>query len=167
MADFAGGCACGAVRYACSGQVKLALNCHCRDCQHASGSAFVSGLIVANDTLAFTKGEARYYRVIADSGTTTTRGFCGTCGSPLIVRTAASPHTVAIAAGSLDDPSWHRPTVDIWVESAQPWDRLNPALQQFPKGYQRPCAKQRDNAGQGNETKERTVSQHTRQRNRE
>jgi hypothetical protein len=138
MADFTGGCACGAIRYACSGHVKLSLNCHCRACQHASGSAFISGIIVASVTFTFTKGEPQYYHVTADSGTTTTRGFCARCGSPLIVRTAASPHTVAIAAGSLDEPSWHRPTVDIWVGSAQPWDVLNPALQQFPKGYQRP-----------------------------
>ena len=138
MADFTGGCACGAIRYACAGPVKLSLNCHCRDCQRASGSAFISGIIVANDTFTFTRGEPTYYSVTADSGTTTTRGFCARCGSPLIVRTLASPHTVAIAAGSLDDPSWHRPTVDIWVGSAQPWDVLNPALQSFPKGYHLP-----------------------------
>lgn len=138
MADFTGGCACGAIRYVCSGTVKLSLNCHCRDCQHASGGAFVSGVIVASDTLTFTAGEPRYYQVTAESGTTTTRGFCGSCGSPLIVTTAASPRTVAIAAGSFDDPSWHRPTVDIWAGSAQPWDYLNPALRPYPKGYERP-----------------------------
>jgi hypothetical protein len=36
-------------------------------------------------------------------------------------------------AGSLDDPSWVRPTRDIYTDSAQPWDYLNPALPKFPK----------------------------------
>jgi hypothetical protein len=40
---FTGGCACGAVRYECAAEPFMALNCHCRDCQRASGSAYASG----------------------------------------------------------------------------------------------------------------------------
>ena len=32
--------ACGATRYACSGEPLAMLNCHCRDCQQASGAPF-------------------------------------------------------------------------------------------------------------------------------
>ena len=37
-----GGCACGAIRYVCTAEPLLALNCHCRACQRASGSAFAA-----------------------------------------------------------------------------------------------------------------------------
>lgn len=42
---FSGGCACGAIRYECSGEPLASLNGHCRDCQRASGSAFAAILI--------------------------------------------------------------------------------------------------------------------------
>jgi hypothetical protein len=37
---FIGGCLCGAVRYECSVDPLFMGNCHCRDCQKASGSAY-------------------------------------------------------------------------------------------------------------------------------
>ena len=37
---FSGGCACGAIRYERTAEPAISLNCHCRDCQRASGSAF-------------------------------------------------------------------------------------------------------------------------------
>jgi hypothetical protein len=36
-------------------------------------------------------------------------------------------------AGSVDDPSWIRPTRDIYTASAQPWDHLDPTLPKFPQ----------------------------------
>ena len=33
-----------------------------------------------------------------------------------------------ITAGSLDDPSLYKPTLDIFTSSAQPWDHMNPVL---------------------------------------
>jgi hypothetical protein len=38
-----------------------------------------------------------------------------------------------ITAGSLDDPSQYKPSIDIFTSSAQPWDYMNPALPKFPK----------------------------------
>ena len=46
---FFGGCACGAIRYTCAAAPLFALNCHCRDCQRASGSAFCPVLYVPRD----------------------------------------------------------------------------------------------------------------------
>ena len=45
---FLGGCVCGEIRYTCSAEPLLVANCHCRDCQRASGSAFATTLPVKN-----------------------------------------------------------------------------------------------------------------------
>jgi hypothetical protein len=37
-----GGCACGAIHYECNADPVVMLNCHCRDCQRASGSAYAA-----------------------------------------------------------------------------------------------------------------------------
>ena len=44
------------------------------------------------------------------------------------------PDVVGVRVGSLDDPSGYRPTMDMFVASAQPWDHMNPELPKFP-GY--------------------------------
>jgi hypothetical protein len=38
---------------------------------------------------------------------------------------------LSLQEGSLDDPSWSQPQVDIYVASAQPWDYLNPDSPKF------------------------------------
>jgi len=38
---------------------------------------------------------------------------------------------VGIVAGSLDDPSWFHPQMEIFVSDAQPWDRMDPAIPKF------------------------------------
>jgi hypothetical protein len=82
------------------------------------------------------KGEARFYGVKGDSGNTVHRGFCAECGSPLFSRLSGMPDVVGVRAGSLDDPSWHRPLMDIFTASAQPWDYMNPNLPKF-LGYRK------------------------------
>ena len=43
---FTGGCICGAVRYECTAEPVMTFKCHCRDCQHVTGGAYVPGLLV-------------------------------------------------------------------------------------------------------------------------
>ncbi len=38
---------------------------------------------------------------------------------------------MVLYAGSLDDPSWYRPSRNIFVESAQPWDLMHPELPKY------------------------------------
>ena len=60
-----GGCACGAIHYECSADPVLMLNCHCRDCQQASGSAYAAIVVVSKTALQI-RGEPRYHKVRAD-----------------------------------------------------------------------------------------------------
>ena len=130
---FTGGCACRAIRYECPVEPVLSGNCHCRDCQRATGSAYASLLFVPAAAVRLS-GDPRYYSVRADSGHTVSRAFCGECGSPVLGKMAKRPGLVALFAASLDDPSWHRPIMDTWTSSAQPWDFMDPALAKHGKG---------------------------------
>jgi len=132
--SFTGSCACGAIRYECSAEPLIGSNCHCRDCQHASGSAFCANLIVPAAAFRIIKGEPKFYSMAGGSGQLVSRQFCADCGSPLFARTGANPQIVVIKVGSLDDPSWYQPSRDIYTERAQPWDYMNPVLPKFAKG---------------------------------
>jgi len=127
---FSGGCACGAIRYACAAEPLFALNCHCRDCQRASGSAFCPVLYVTRAALTIA-GQSRYYEVKAASGKRVRRGFCPHCGSPVFIQADLVPDLHGLWAASLDDPSWFRPQLQVWTARAQPWDHMHPALRQF------------------------------------
>src|SRR5262245_22856342 len=129
-----GGCACGAIRYVCTAAPLLALNCHCRDCQRASGTAFAAILRVPAAAFTVTKGEPRFYTVTGDSGNTVSRGFCSACGSQLFSRLSGMSEVVGVRVGSLDDPSGYRPTMEMFVAGAQPWDHMTPELPKFA-GY--------------------------------
>ncbi len=132
-APFSGGCACGAIRYACTAEPLLALNCHCRDCQRETGSAFAPILAVPKAAFTLTHGSPKYFDLTADSGQTTRRAFCAACGSPLFGLPGSAPKLVTIRVGSLDDPTEFRPSQDIYTASAQPWDTMNPALPKVAK----------------------------------
>ena len=130
-----GGCICGGVRYESVAAPIVAANCHCRDCQRATGSAFAAILFVPREAVTIT-GNVKYYDVAGESGNVVTRGFCPTCGARLFSKPSPAillADLLGISAGSLDDPSRHPPMMDIYVASAQPWDLLNPDLPKFPK----------------------------------
>lgn len=132
MDTITGGCQCGAVRYECSSQPLFAGNCHCRECQKASGGAYVPAFAVPVSAVTIT-GAVKYYESPADSGNTFSRGFCPTCGGRLFGKTSGYPQFILITAGSLDDPSRFTPAMDFFTASAQPWDHMDPALPKFSR----------------------------------
>ena len=127
-----GGCQCGAVRYEFAGGPLFMGNCHCRDCQRATGSAYAPMMGVAAEQLKI-HGQVSSYDIRLDNGNTSIRGFCPICGARLFGRSSAAPLIVELYAGSLDDPGRFQPAEDIYTSSAQPWDYMNPALRKFPK----------------------------------
>jgi len=130
---FTGGCACGAIRYECCAEPVRMGQCHCRDCQRFTGTAYVAAVVVPKESLKLLQGSPRFYRTESSRGGYIHRGFCVECGSPVISRFDAGPQLLGIHASSLDDPSWYRPAYHIWTSDAQPWDYLNPDLPKFEK----------------------------------
>lgn len=131
--SYAGGCACGLIRYVCSAEPIASVNCHCRDCQRASGSAFAADIVVPSAAWRLLSGSPTYFDKAAASGNTVSRGFCAVCGSPLFVKEVIAPEIITINVGSLDDPARYIPTSDWWTSSAQPWDHMDPDLEKFEK----------------------------------
>ena len=118
MTKLTGGCACGAIRYELTEEPIFQLMCHCTDCRKASGSAFAEVLIVAADRLSMLGNEPRFYSVKAESGRTMNRGFCETCGSPIMIRRPETPQLAFIQAGSLDDPTMFKPAAEVFTSRA-------------------------------------------------
>jgi hypothetical protein len=128
-----GGCACGAIRYECTAPPLRMVNCHCRDCQRASGSGYSATLIMAASSVRMVAGNCKEHRTLAESGNVAMRAFCGECGSPLFAASSARPDMLGVKAASLDDASWFAPEANVWVESAQPWDCMDPDIPTFAR----------------------------------
>jgi len=106
-------------------------NCHCRDCQRATGTAFSAVVYVPAKGFKITKGSPRSFSTSSESGGHNKRGFCADCGSRLFG--GVSDEGQGINASSLDDPSSFRPKFDIFTSDAQPWDQMDPKLGKFEK----------------------------------
>ncbi|WP_430761293.1 GFA family protein [Solilutibacter silvestris] len=131
-----GGCLCGQVRYEASADPVFSGNCHCTDCQHASGGPYAPVMMFPPNAVN-TTGPVKYFASKGDSGHVIERGFCQNCGSQLFVKLEAVPGMVGIRPGSLDAPANFQPDLDFFVSSAQPWDHMNPELpkrQRSPQG---------------------------------
>jgi hypothetical protein len=128
-----GGCVCGAVRYELSAEPMLMLKCHCRDCQHITGSGFAPAFLVPAEAFRLTRGQLRYYSTSSIRRGKHKRGFCSECGSRITggeFEPGESPF-VGVLASSLDDPSLFQPQMDIFVSEVQPWDQMDPAIPKF------------------------------------
>jgi hypothetical protein len=64
----AGGCACGAIRYETDATPVVMLNCHCRDCQRASGSGYAAHLVVPKATVRYRANGAITRRLVMVAG---------------------------------------------------------------------------------------------------
>jgi hypothetical protein len=58
---------------------------------------------------------------IADSGNEVTGVFCQECGVRIHHVLKSAPDVVSLKPGTLDDTSWLRPELFIWMKSAQGW----------------------------------------------
>ena len=130
----AGGCSCGAVRYAIDRSALAgAAHCHCRDCQQATGSAFATFCFAPEAAFRAEAGDARGYTVQGSSGGDVTRYFCPDCGCQLYSEVAVMPGVKFVKAGSLEDASWMQPNAAFWCDSAQPWIAMPDGLQENPQ----------------------------------
>ena len=125
-----GGCACGTVRYEASAEPIVMLQCHCRDCQLATGGPCASYVVLPSDSFKITHGGPAHHLTESLAMGHQRRGFCSACGSPLTggERAEGESPIVAVHAASLDAPESFRSQMDVWVTDALPWARMDPDL---------------------------------------
>jgi hypothetical protein len=132
MSDqFTGGCACGAVRYSIAAGPIMVGHCQCGKCQKLSGTGH--GSFAAFPAAAVSlSGELRPWSYRADSGNTSTRSHCPTCGTQVTGGNSGMPDILAVSLATLDDPSLVAPSMVFFHDRAQPWDVIDANLPTFP-----------------------------------
>ena len=129
---YRGGCRCGAIRYEIAAERMFGGQCQCLDCQHETGSGHASFIGFPAAAVGLI-GTPRFYELRADSGNTIRRGFCPTCGSPVVAGTSGLPEMTTIPVGSFEDPSVFKPQFVCYTSRGHAWDLIDPAVPSFPK----------------------------------
>jgi hypothetical protein len=137
MTEFTGGCLCGAIRYEVRGDPIRIVNCHCDDCRRATGSSFGTYVFVNEGDLAILQGTPKSYEHANDIGATMTKQFCGNCGTQLFGKGSRGQRMVHVKVGTIDDASFVRPSMDLFVSKKLPFVRLSDETEHFDRGRPR------------------------------
>ncbi|HEX4927712.1 MAG TPA: GFA family protein [Burkholderiales bacterium] len=127
-----GSCLCGAIRFSIAQPIQELRACHCRNCQKASGAGGSVNAVVPSAAFRITQGTPKRYSARADSGRLLHRYFCGDCGSPIYSQRDATPETVVVRAGLLDNAGPMKITANVWTGSARPWSHIDSSSTQHP-----------------------------------
>jgi len=123
-----GGCYCGAVRYAASGQCSNTMVCHCQTCRRVAAAPVVAWVTFPAAGFRFTMGKPKTFR----SSAQVVRAFCPDCGTPLTYRHDKQSATLDITSCSLDEPERLPPTHHSWLAHDLAWVRFGDGLPTFP-----------------------------------
>nr|WP_245882814.1 GFA family protein [Yoonia sediminilitoris] len=77
------------------------------------------------------EGKVPFYAHAADSGNTVSKGFCGTCGSPIYSTNSGYPGAVSPRASVLDDPNGVQPQMVAFANCKVAWDTIDDTLPAF------------------------------------
>lgn len=132
MAKIEGGCLCGNIRYKSGAEPLATVICNCVNCQKQTGAAYSLNILLPRGSVDV-QGEMTTYVDTGDSGNPLDRNFCGHCGSHINSEPSVLANVTVLKAGTLDDPSWVRPAMEIYCDSAQPWTREHVEMESHPK----------------------------------
>ncbi len=117
-----GGCLCGAVRFEIRGELRDVLVCHCVECRRWSGNVWAA-TAARREEVVFVEERGLRWIDSPDSDNDARRGFCAECGSSLFWDAPGSER-MAIAAGSLDEPTGLRTVAHVYVSQARDYEQL-------------------------------------------
>jgi hypothetical protein len=129
--NLTGRCLCGAVQFKASSPLLMG-NCYCEDCRRVTGSGFSPVIAVPIDRLEVT-GALSWFKYTNDQDLWVKRGFCSTCGSPLVGHLEKTPGIAALYAGSIDQPEVFDPALNLWAIRAPSWARPDTSIPTYDK----------------------------------
>jgi len=132
MPNLNGGCLCGDVRYLISNDPVVTSICHCHQCQKQTGSAFVEVVAVKEGDFSV-QGTLQTFTYSGDSGRKKHSKFCPRCSTVVFMEAEGFPGLRLIMGGTLDDPSWLKPTMALFCEASQPWIASKHEMNEFPQ----------------------------------
>ena len=137
MPKFSGGCLCGAIRYQVDGDLIRSLNCHCDDCRRAISASFGTYVFVEEEDLKIQQGTPKSFDHVNDLGFRLTKRFCENCGTPMFGKGERGGTMVQIKVGTIDDASFVRPEMDLFVSSKLPFVPLSDETEHHDQGRPR------------------------------
>ena len=126
---YTGSCLCGAIRYEIHGEIGEVIQCHCKRCRKANGTAFATNAPIKKAEFKIVQGEHLLKKFA--STPTTARCFCSECASPIISIKAETPDTYRLRIGTLDTPLEHKPVMHIFTAYKAEWDTICDSLPQY------------------------------------
>ena len=132
LTELSGKCLCGNITYNADTAIKMMANCHCSDCRAATGAAYGTLLFVNEDSLEV-QGIPKVFHHVADSGAKMEKHFCSDCGSQLFGKNSGRAGVVSIRAGGLDETSFVKPGVNVYLSSKIGSTPIDPDLKGFDK----------------------------------
>lgn len=131
-----GGCGCGHVRYRIEGEPIFVNNCHCRQCQHQTGSTSVVNAFIEADNFELLSGGLTRHALKGGSGGAHVISRCGQCGVAISSEYARFGSLgLGIRAGTLDEPGSVTPSAVVFTAERMPWVALPEGIPQFEAYY--------------------------------
>ena len=128
-----GGCYCGTLRFASTGDPAFQAQCHCRECQYFSGGHPNVVMILPEGTFTYTKGKPKAFRR-KDLDTPVSREFCADCGTQILARAPGLPGMVILKVGTLDDPGlFAGPQMAIHLADKQKFHHVPEGIAMFER----------------------------------
>lgn len=119
MAKLTGQCLCKKVLFSVQDDFKAFYQCHCKQCQKLTGSAFASNIFTQPDNIEWLQGQ-EYVTHFEHSSRGFSKSFCKDCGSalPFVNKSKTS---LIVPAGSLNEFPDIRPQANIFTDEEACW----------------------------------------------
>ncbi|RCI14434.1 hypothetical protein L249_6168 [Ophiocordyceps polyrhachis-furcata BCC 54312] len=121
-----GSCLCGNITYELTGEPDFSNLCYCTSCRKATGALSMANSLFKKENFQLLTGADHlrtYHDGSCDSGGALERGFCGTCGSNMMIEHKSKlPDKLIIPMGTSDvRPSDWVPNAEFFCKWKPTW----------------------------------------------